>query len=320
MDVSWTIKKAERWRCFWIVVLEKTLESPLDCKEIQPVHPKGDQSWVFIGRTDVEAETLILWPPGAKNWLTGEDPDAGKDWGQEKKGMTEDEMVGWHHQLNGHEFEWTLGVGDGQGGLACCSPWGCKESDTTEQLNWTDSCFIMLCWFLHNRVNQLYVYIHPLPRGPPSRSPLIPPLWVLSARAEFPVPSSRFSLALCLTHGSAYMSIPISQPVLPNFTPAPSVHTSFLSESDSCVYRFEVWGRQLLAHVGLLRAPARVCSRPCVLTRGLTVGAFRLLGPPALCRWPGLAPWATHYKSRTPVASLLSSKLCPIPSGFWIKP
>ena len=123
--------------CFWTVVLEKTLESPLDCKEIQQVHPKGDQSWMFIGRTDVEAETPILWPPDAKSWLIGKDPDAGKDWGQEK-GMTEDEMVGWHHRLNGHGFGWTPGVGDGQGGLACCGSWGHKESDTTERMNWTE--------------------------------------------------------------------------------------------------------------------------------------------------------------------------------------
>jgi len=109
----------------------------LDCKEIQPVHPKGDQSWVFIGRTDVEAETPILWPPDTKSWLIWKDPDAGKDGGQEEKGMTEDEMVGWHHRLNGHGFGWTPGVGDGQGGLACCGSWGLKESDTTEQLNWT---------------------------------------------------------------------------------------------------------------------------------------------------------------------------------------
>ena len=123
--------------CFWTVVLEKTVESPLDCKEIQPVHSKGDQSWVFIGRTDVEAETPILWPPDAKSWLIGKDPDAGKDWGQEEKGTTEDEMVGWYHRLSGHGFGWTLGVGDGQGGLACCSSWGCKELDMTEQLNWS---------------------------------------------------------------------------------------------------------------------------------------------------------------------------------------
>ena len=109
------------------------------CKEIQPVHPKGDQSWVFIGRTDVEAETSILWPPDAKSWLIGKDPNAGKDWGQEEKGTTEDEMVGWHHGHNGHGFGWTPGVGDGQGGLACWGSWGHKESDTTEWLNWTDT-------------------------------------------------------------------------------------------------------------------------------------------------------------------------------------
>ena len=128
---SWVPKN---W-CFWTVVLEKTLESPLDCKEIQPVHPKGNQCWVFIGRADVEAETLILWPPDGKNWLIGKDPDAGKDWRWEEKGMTEDEMVGLHHRLNGHEFECVLGDGEWQGSLACCSPWGCKESDTTEWLN-----------------------------------------------------------------------------------------------------------------------------------------------------------------------------------------
>ena len=139
---SWTVKKAEHRRIdFWTAVLEKTLESPLDCKEIQPVHPKGNQPWIFIGGTDPEAEAPILWPPDAKSWLIGKDPDVGRDWGQEEKGMTEDEMVGWHHRLNGHEFEWTPGVGDGQGGLVCCSPWGCKESDTTEGLSWTDHHF-----------------------------------------------------------------------------------------------------------------------------------------------------------------------------------
>ena len=134
-EESWALKN---WS-FWTVVLEKTLESPLDCKEIQPVHPKGDQSWVFIGRTDVEAETPILWPPDAKDWLIWKDPDAGKYWGQKEKGTTEDEMIGWHHRLNGHGFGWTLGVGDGQGGLACCGSWGRKESDMTERLNWTDT-------------------------------------------------------------------------------------------------------------------------------------------------------------------------------------
>ena len=110
---------------------EKTLESPLDCKEIKPVNPTGNQLWIFTGRTDAEAEAPILWPPDAKNWLIGKYPDAGKDWRQEEKGTTEDEMVGWHHWLNGHEFEQALGVGDGQGSLACFSPWGCKESDMT---------------------------------------------------------------------------------------------------------------------------------------------------------------------------------------------
>ena len=124
--------------CFWTVVLEKTLESPLDCKDIQPVHPKWDQSWVFIGRTDVEAETPILRPPDLKSWVIGKDPDAGKNWRQEQKGMTEDEMVGCYHWLNGHGFEWTLGAGDGQRGPACCSSWGRKKSDMTEQLNWTE--------------------------------------------------------------------------------------------------------------------------------------------------------------------------------------
>ena len=136
----WELGCEEGWApknwCFWTVVLEKTLESPLDCKEIQPVRSK-DRSWDFIGRTDVEAETPILWPPDAKSWLIEKDPDAGKGWGQEEKGATEDEMVGWHYQLNGHGFEWTLGVGDGQGGLACYDSWGRKESDTTvTELNW----------------------------------------------------------------------------------------------------------------------------------------------------------------------------------------
>ena len=137
---NWTIKKAECQRIdAFKLVLEKTLESPLDCKEIQPVHPKGNQSWVFIGRTDAEAENLILWPPDVKSWLTGKDPDAGRDWRQEEKGTTEEEMVGWHYGFNRHEFGWTLGVGDGQGGLACWGSWGRKESNTTEGLNWIDS-------------------------------------------------------------------------------------------------------------------------------------------------------------------------------------
>ena len=119
-----------------IVVLEKILESPLDCKEIQPVHSEGDRPWDFFGRNDAKAETLVLWPPHEKSWLIGKDSDAGRDWGQEKKGTTEDEMAGWHHWLDGCESEWTLGVDDGQGDLACCDSWGCKELDMTERLNW----------------------------------------------------------------------------------------------------------------------------------------------------------------------------------------
>ena len=146
----WELDCKESWVpknwCFWTVVLEKTLESPLDCKEIQPVHSKGDQSWVFIQKTDVEAETPILWPLDAKNWLTGKDPDAGEDWRQEEKGTTEDETIGWHHQLYGLEFEQAPGVGDGQESLVCCSPWGHKGLDTTEQLNWNDCHIIAKTW------------------------------------------------------------------------------------------------------------------------------------------------------------------------------
>ena len=136
---SWTVKKAERRRIDAFELLEKTLESPLDCKEIKPVNLKGNPSWIFIGRTDAEAKTPVLWPPDVKSWLTGKDPDAGKDWRQEEKGTTEDEMAGWHNWLDGHESEWTPGVGDGQGGLACCDSWGRKELDTTERLNWTEA-------------------------------------------------------------------------------------------------------------------------------------------------------------------------------------
>ena len=136
----WELDCEEGWApknwWFWTVVLEKTLESPLDCKEIQPVHSKGDQSWVFIGRTD--AEIPILWPPHAKSWLIGKASDAGRDWGQEEKGMTEDEMAGWHQRLNAHEFEWTPGVGDGQSGLACCNSWCCRvRHNWATELNWT---------------------------------------------------------------------------------------------------------------------------------------------------------------------------------------
>ena len=154
----WELDYKESWALknwfFWTVVLEKTLESPLDCKEIQPVHSKGNLSWVFTGRTDAEVETPILWPPHVKSWLIRKDPDAGRDWGQEEKGTTEDEMAGWHHRLDGHEFEWTPGVGDWQGGLACCNSWGRKESDTTAWLNWTELkdllpfCSVFSGWFV----------------------------------------------------------------------------------------------------------------------------------------------------------------------------
>ena len=135
----WELDYRESWAqnwCFWTVVLEKTLESPLGCKEIQLVNPKGNQSWIFIGRTDAEAETPIFWPPDAKNWVIGKDPDSVKDWRQEEKGTPEDEMVGCHHWLNGHEFEQAPGAGEEQGNLVCCSPWCYKYSDMIEQLNW----------------------------------------------------------------------------------------------------------------------------------------------------------------------------------------
>ena len=122
--------------------VEKTLEIPLECKEIKPINPKGNQSWIFIGRIDAEAEAPILWPPDMKNWFTGKDPDAGKDWRQEEKGKIEDETIGWHHWLDGHEFEQAPGVGDGQGSLMCCSPWGHKELYTTEWLHWTEKNLI----------------------------------------------------------------------------------------------------------------------------------------------------------------------------------
>ena len=152
----WELDCEEGWVpknwCFWTVVLEKTLEGPLDCEEIQQVHSEGNQPWVFFGRNDAKAETPVLWPPHVKSWLIGKDSDVGKDWGQEEKGTTENEIAGWRHWLNGRESEWTPGVGDGQGGLACCDSWGRKELDTTERLNWTElwgkmSQFVgNLCW------------------------------------------------------------------------------------------------------------------------------------------------------------------------------
>ena len=156
----WELNHKESWVpknwCFWTVVLEKSLESPLDSKEIQPVHPKGNQSWIFIVRTDADAEAPILWTSDWKNWLTGKDPDAGEHWRQEEKGMTGDEMVGWHHRLNGHESEQALGVGDGQRGLACCSPRGYKESETTVWLNCTDITKIFLHLYRKNFLGMLH--------------------------------------------------------------------------------------------------------------------------------------------------------------------
>ena len=141
MDVRvglWRKLSAEELMLLNCVVLEKTLESPLDCKVIQPVHSEGDQPWDFFGRSDAEAETPVLWPLYVKSWLIGKDPDAGRDWGQEEMGTTEDEMAGWHHWLDGRESQWIPGVGDGKGGLACCDSWGCKELDMIERLNWTE--------------------------------------------------------------------------------------------------------------------------------------------------------------------------------------
>ena len=134
---SWAVKKAEHRRIDAFELCWRRLESPMDCKEIQLVHSRGDQSWVFFGRNDAKAGTPVLWPPHGKSWLIGKDSDAGRDWGLEEKGMTEDEMAGWYHWLDGCEFEWTQGVGDGQGGLMCCNSWVRKESDTAEWLNWT---------------------------------------------------------------------------------------------------------------------------------------------------------------------------------------
>ena len=154
----WELDYLETWApknwCFWTVMLEKTLESPLDSREIKPVNLKGHQSWIFIGRTDAETETPIIWPPHVKNWLTGKDPDAGKDWRQKEKATLEDELIEWHHQLNGHEFEQALGVGNGQGSLVCCSPWGHEESYTTERVNWTElKCFILFSRMLSRPIH-----------------------------------------------------------------------------------------------------------------------------------------------------------------------
>ena len=151
---SWTVKKAEHRRidAFELRCWRRLLRVPWTARGAK--HSEGDQPWDFFGRNDAKAETPGLWPPHVKNWLIGKDSDAGRDWGQEEKGMTEDEMAEWHHRLDGCESEWTLGVGDRQGGLACCDSWGCKESDTTERLNWTEQTYVLeniqLHWLLKN--------------------------------------------------------------------------------------------------------------------------------------------------------------------------
>ena len=161
----WELDCEESWApknwCFWTVVLEKTLESPLDCNEIQPVHSKGDQPWVFFGRNDAKAETPGLWPPHGKSCLIWKDSDAGRDWGQEEKGMTENEMAGWHHWLNGREFEWSPGDGGKQGGLACCVSCGRKKSDMTEWLNWTELNSMYWAKFSYLQLPILLVYDNP---------------------------------------------------------------------------------------------------------------------------------------------------------------
>ena len=165
----WELDCEEGWApknwCFLTVVLEKTPESPLDCKEIQPVHSEGDQPWDSFGRNDAKAETPVLCPPHAKSWLIGKHSDAGREWGQEEKGMTEDEMAGWHHRLDGpygksKRVEWTAGVGDGQGGLVCCHSLSHKESDMTEWLNWTEGLFLGFLFYYIDLHVSMPVYYH----------------------------------------------------------------------------------------------------------------------------------------------------------------
>ena len=185
------------------MVLVETLESPLDFKEIQPVHPKGNQPWIFIGRIDAEAEVPILWPPDAKNWLIGKDPDAGKDWRQEEKGMTEDEMVQSYHQLDGHEFEQALGVGDGQGSLECCSPWDCIESDWVTELNWFTMIYNVCFRYTAKWFSYMYTYVYSFSGSFLIR--VITEYW-----ADFPVLYSRSLLVIYLIYRSMYMLMPSS--------------------------------------------------------------------------------------------------------------
>ena len=183
-EESWALKN---W-CFWTVVLEKTLQSPLDCKEIQPVHSERDQPWDFFVRNDAEAETPVLWPPHAKSWLPGKDSNGGRDWGQEEKGTTEDDMAGWHHRLDGCESEWTPGVGDGPGGLACCDSRARKESDMTEQLSWTElnarSSWVLysVLWIMSfsGSASENRHWDHPCVRAGKCSLYLDPQAWVIS--------------------------------------------------------------------------------------------------------------------------------------------
>ena len=198
----WELDHKEGWApknwCFWTVVLEKTLESSLDCKEIKPVNPKGNQPWIFIGRSDAEAEAPILWPPDAKNWLFGKDPGARKDWRQEEKGMTEDGMVGWHHQLNGHGFEQVLGVGDGQGGLACFrGSWHASRGSQRVRHDWvTELIYIHMCMCIYVYISvcvciHMYIYIMYIwsfPSGSVVRHlPAMQEMWVWSLGWEDPL-------------------------------------------------------------------------------------------------------------------------------------
>ena len=178
-DLSWVPRN---W-CFWTVLLEKILENLLDSKEIKPVNPKGNQPWIFIERTDTEAEAPVVWPPDAKSWLIEKDSDAGKGWGQEKKRITKDGMVEWHHWPHGHEFEHAPVVGDGQGGLVCCSPWGCKASDMIEWLNWTSYCYLSSKIPAWTRQPDFWVQLYVFLLGtlpPPSQLILLPfaNLWI----------------------------------------------------------------------------------------------------------------------------------------------
>ena len=236
----WELDHKESWVpknwCFLTTVLEKTLEGPLDCKESQPVHHKGNQSWIFIGRTDADAETPALWPPDAKNWLRGKDPDAGKDWGQEETGTTEDEMVGCHHQLDGHEFEETPEVGDGQGSPACCSPWGHRVGhDWATELNWTGLRFMPPQVQL--RSEAVSASTHPF------HYPLLCTISTWNLWAQTPPPTfhvSLWRLAVVLKQAGAFISIRTGHPSTRTITAEISWKvTKFHSHPENCAKLWE---------------------------------------------------------------------------------